>query len=272
MVFDLSKRIVKCFPPVLCSIVFYAFALAQIVSVPEDQANRIAERVFANECFSKGECLIEWNGGEEFLSLGIGHFIWYPAGPKGPFEESFLKYLSYARDAGEKIPAWLDTTPFPACPWSSREDFLAQQKDPRLLELREFLQAGKHGQAAFLIRRLDDALPLILQGLDSAEAKQISKKFYQLCSSSSGLYALVDYINFKGLGILQTERYNGEGWGLLQVLSLMNETDDAFAARQDFVRAARVVLTQRVANSPPERNEQRWLAGWLTRLETYLQE
>jgi hypothetical protein len=251
---------------------FSGTVLAQTISISEEEAARIAERVFANECFSKDDCLIEWNAGEEFLSLGIGHFIWYPEGPKGPFEESFLKYLSYTRNSGEKIPHWLDTVPFPACPWSSREDFLANQEDARLAELREFLLASKPRQAAFLIQRLEEALPLILHGLESEEAKQIRKKFYQVYSAPSGIYALVDYINFKGLGILATERYNGEGWGLLQVLSLMHETDSPAAARQEFVRAAKTILTRRVANSPPERNEQRWLSGWLTRLDSYLKE
>ena len=247
-------------------------ALAQTISISEEETTWIAERVFENECFSKGECLIEWNAGEEFLSLGLGHFIWYPAGLKGPFEESFLKYLSYARESGEEIPGWLNTTPFPVCPWNSRADFLANQNDSRLLELKEFLLATKPRQAAFLIKRLDDALPLILDGLEAENAKKISKKFYLVSSSPSGIYALVDYINFKGLGILETERYKGEGWGLLQVLSLMNESDGPSAAQQEFVRAAKIVLTQRVANSPAERNEQKWLSGWLRRLDSYLKE
>jgi len=251
---------------------FLGITLAQNISVTPEETARIAERVFENECFSKGECLIEWNPGEEFLSLGIGHFIWYPQGQKGPFEESFLKYLSYARESGEKIPDWLNATPFPACPWNSCVDFLNNQQDPRLLELRQFLSATKPRQADFLIKRLEDALPLILDGLATENARQIRQKFYLLVSSPPGIYALVDYINFKGLGILETERYQGQGWGLLQVLSQMNEPDSASAARPEFVRAAKIVLTQRVANSPAERNEQRWLAGWLWRVESYLKE
>ena len=29
---------------------------------------------------------------------------------------------------------------------------------------------------------------------------------------------MIDYVNFKGDGLKPTERYKGEGWGLLQVL------------------------------------------------------
>jgi hypothetical protein len=75
----------------------------------------------------------------------------------------------------------------------------------------------------------------------------------------------VDYVNFKGEGTLETERYKGEGWGLLQVLETMGEGP----ALQEFSRAADKVLTRRVQNSPPERGEQRWLAGWRSRVRSY---
>ncbi len=251
---------------------FCAIAPAQDIVLSQEETSRITERVFANECFSKNDCLVEWNDGEDFLSLGIGHFIWYPEGRKEPFEESFLKYLRYAQDCGEKIPNWLDIASLPACPWNSREDFLANQNDPRLVELKEFLLATKPRQAAFLIKRLEGALPLIINGLAVGDAKRISKKFYLVASSPAGIYALVDYINFKGLGTLETERYQGQGWGLLQVLSLMNEPVSESAAQQEFVCAAKLILSQRVANSPPERNEQKWLPGWLRRVESYLSE
>jgi hypothetical protein len=42
------------------------------------------------------------------------------------------------------------------------------------------------------------------------------------------------------------------------------------AAVQEFVRAAEIILERRVSNSPPERNEKRWLPGWKVRVHTYL--
>jgi hypothetical protein len=77
---------------------------------------------------------------------------------------------------------------------------------------------------------------------------------------------LMDYVNFKGEGVSPSERYRGQGWGLLQVLETMPATGPAIPA---FVEAADKVLTRRVANSPPARGEARWLAGWRNRLETY---
>ena len=78
-----------------------------------------------------------------------------------------------------------------------------------------------------------------------------------------------DYVNFKGEGIKETERYQGKGWGLLQVLEEMEGYPEDRVATAEFSRAAATVLTRRVANSPSSRGEKRWLAGWLNRCKTY---
>ncbi|MGH7938710.1 MAG: hypothetical protein ACRD5Z_14590, partial [Bryobacteraceae bacterium] len=65
---------------------------------------------------------------------------------------------------------------------------------------------------------------------------------------------------------LATERYDGRGWGLLQVLEGMS---DEAAATYAFAESAARVLRERVANSPPDRHESRWLPGWLNRVSTY---
>src|SRR5205814_4282586 len=73
---------------------------------------------------------------------------------------------------------------------------------------------------------------------------------------------------FKGEGVLHTERYQGQGWGLLQVLEAMHGNSDS-GAPDEFARAARMVLTRRVQNSPVDRHESRWLTGWLRRVTSY---
>src|SRR3989338_7925466 len=83
---------------------FLTDASAQGISVSQQEIQQIGERVFENECASKDENLIVWNEGEGFLSLGIGHFIWYPAKGKKPFVGSFVKFIEYAKISGEKIP------------------------------------------------------------------------------------------------------------------------------------------------------------------------
>ncbi len=84
----------------------------------------------------------------------------------------------------------------------------------------------------------------------------------------AGTFALIDYVNFKGEGTLLTERYNGQGWGLLQVLEAMPGEGDATRA---FSQAAKAMLARRVRNAPPERHEERWLPGWEARVERYAQ-
>ena len=57
-----------------------------------------------------------------------------------------------------------------------------------------------------------------------------------------------------------------EGWEMAQGKDAIVKT----FTLDDFVAAATRVLERRVANAPSERNEQRWLAGWRNRLQSYL--
>ena len=46
--------------------------------------------------------------------------------------------------------------------------------------------------------------------------------------------------------------------------------EDSISPVNDFAKAAKLVLVQRVENSPPERRESSWLQGWLNRIDSYL--
>ena len=190
--------------------IFSGIGAAQGIQLSSQEISWIGEKVFENECASKDECLVEWNESEDFLSVGIAHFIWYPKACAGPFEESFVKFLNYAKASGKKIPCWLNAKPFSACPWNSREEFLSDQKKPKLQELRGFLKATKSQQAEFIVERLKDALPVMLEKAPKKDRQKISRQFNRLASISAGVYALVDYLNFKGLGIFDSERYKGK--------------------------------------------------------------
>jgi hypothetical protein len=87
-----------------------------------------------------------------------------------------------------------------------------------------------------------------------------------VAATPNGVYALVDYVNFKGEGTNPRERYRGQGWGLLQVLQEMND-NSAGPAAAEFSRAAKRVLARRIANAP--RREDQWRAGWFTRCDSY---
>jgi hypothetical protein len=140
-------------------------------------------------------------------------------------------------------------------------------QSPQMLQLRELLRTTIARQARFAALRLEQALPKMLAAASASERERIKVNFYHVAGERLGLYALMDYVNFKGEGVNPAERYRGQGWGLLQVLEAMPAAGPPLPG---FAKAADQVLTRRVANSPAARNEAKWLPGWRNRLETYL--
>lgn len=238
------------------------------ITLSQGEALRIGKRIWQNECKGTISGLTSWNAGEEFASLGIGHFIWYPEGKRGPFEESFPKLIAFMSSHGAKLPDFLPPgTGDLRCPWNSRAEFLHAQQTPEMKQLRQFLADTVDLQAQFLVDRLQHALTKMLDETAASNRANVQRQFERVANSAQGSYALIDYVNFKGEGVLHSERYNGQGWGLLQVLEEMRPT--AGDASAEFARAARAVLTRRVHNSPPARNESRWLPGWINRVNSY---
>jgi len=240
---------------------------ALAITLSRSDALKIGKRIWQNECNGTIAGLTSWNEGENFASLGIGHFIWYPKGQRGPFEESFPKLVGFMTTRGVTLPALVARAGEQPCPWSSREEFRRAQRSEEMKQLRQFLADTVDFQTEFLIARLQSSLPKMLAEAAPANRPNIERQFERVARTPQGCYALVDYVNFKGEGVLHTERYHGQGWGLLQVLDEMPA--DERDALKEFSRAAVVVLKRRVANSPPERKEARWLPGWLNRVRSY---
>lgn len=238
------------------------------INLTPAETRRIGNRIWQNECGGTVAGLTSWNAGENFASLGIGHFIWYPKGVRGPFDESFPKFVEFASRRGVKLPA--AATSKEGCPWKTRAEFNAAAQSPQMKDLRDFLARTVDLQAEFLVRRLDQALAKMLAESGSANQRRVRQQFDRVSGTAMGCYALVDYVNFKGEGVLATERYAGQGWGLLQVLEGMIGENDGPAAVKSFAESAKTVLKNRVRNSPPGRNEARWLPGWLKRIDTYV--
>jgi hypothetical protein len=236
------------------------------INISHSDALKIGKRVWQNECNGTVSGLTSWNQGEDFASLGIGHFIWYPKGRRAPFEESFPKLVNFISHRGAKLPTLLLTVG--ACPWNSRTEFVRAQNSIEMNQLRRFLVDTIDLQAEFLVARSEASLPKMLAEATPADRTNVQQQFERLTKTPQGCYALVDYVNFKGEGVLPTERYQGHGWGLLQVLEAMHGNSEAGAA-DEFARAAKAVLTQRVQNAPPERHESQWLTGWLRRVNSY---
>lgn len=239
--------------------------------ISEEEIQKIGQLIFINECGGKIENLLSWNEGEDFASLGIGHFLWYPKGKEGLFQESFPLYLEFLKQNGVKLPGWIEDSQDLDSPWNTREEFI-RNKDHKMTELRELLIETTDLQTVFIIERFKKSVPKLFESAPIELHDQIKTQLYRVAYSTMGMYALIDYVNFKGDGTRLTERYKGEGWGLLQVLEEMHGTEADVSAVEDFATAAIKVLKRRASNSPPERNEKRWIPGWENRVRTYVSE
>ena len=244
------------------------------ITLTEKQAHFIAKKVWQNEGAGKDKYLVWWNEGEDFASLGIGHFIWFSKGHTERFREVFPMLLEFMEKRDVKMPVWLNHKS--DLPWNSKRELAIAKKEQsrKYKELFHFLKTTMSYQAEFMADRLEKALPQILESIDEKRDREtIERKFNHMLYLKSGildergLYILLDYTNFKGEGTLKSERYNGEGWGLLQVLEYLDESKkNKYKA---FAHSAKAMLSRRIKNSPPKRGEERWRRGWSVRLDTY---
>jgi hypothetical protein len=242
--------------------------------LPPDLAKKIGQKIWLNETGGRSDAIISWNANEEFASLGIGHFIWFPIGKWLPFEESFPALLEFVRQKNVRLPAWLDQTQIPANPWTSRTEFRKNANSPQMKELRQFLLDTVAEQTQFMVARAQGAMEKILKTTpDGAEREHIVIQFTRVVRASDDFYPLIDYINFKGEGTnpnevaMDRETGRPQGWGLKQVLLKMNgDSSDPKVVRAEFADAVRFVLQQRVRNLPANRVFE---VGWLRRVATY---
>ena len=189
--------------------------MSQDVKLSDAQALEIGRRIWKNESGGTVSGLTAWNAGsnsprsESLTSSGI-------PGKRGPFEESFPKLVDYLASQGIHVPAWLRGS----CPWQSKSQFTADFQSPRMQQLRNLLNDTVAWQARFAALRMERALPKMLSAAPAAERDRIRANFTALRASHSDS-TLMDYVNFKGEGVVPGERYRGQGWGLLQVLETM---------------------------------------------------
>ena len=236
-------------------------------NISRSELNAIGEKIFKNEAAGKKENLVYWNEGENFPSLGIGHFIWYKQGEPGIFEESFPQLVEFLKSKNVKLPKIMAENKY--SPWKDRQELinLKTKKNPDIEELTNFLYDNKDLQVMFIFKRLEASLEKMMAV--SSNKENVRKQFYRVASSPNGLYPLIDYVNFKGEGTNPKERYNGQGWGLLQVLENMKGTETGKSALTEFSNSAKFVLQRRVNNSDSSKNERKWLQGWFNRCNTY---
>ncbi|MBX9568742.1 MAG: hypothetical protein K2X77_07595 [Candidatus Obscuribacterales bacterium] len=236
------------------------------LNLTREEKDRIGKKIWKNESGGTVDGLTAWNRGEEFPSLGIGHFIWMPKGVVTPFGDSFPEAMEFLRSHGKTPPAWIQ--PGTPAPWNSRDEFYKKFNSKQMVELRNFLADTVPEQTDFIIDRLEKALPKILAATPDNEKQKVQERFYRVLNSGpAGVFALADYVNFKGEGAADPVQYNNQGWGMRHVLQNMKDLDNPV---KDFSVSAREMLERRVKNAPPERHEERWLKGWTRRVEDYV--
>jgi len=252
------------FALLFCLFSFPALSTTYPINLSPEQTEQLGNLIWKNEGQQKIEHLTTWNKKEDFPSLGLGHFIWYPSAEKGPFKEQFPALLTFMQERGVVLPSWLQQAE--VAPWQSREQFYDDFNGVQLSALRKLLSEQLILQTQFIIKRLENAIPLILTSSSTLEQQRIERQLQRL-ATPTGVFALLDYVNFKGEGVSSNERYQDQGWGLKQVLLAMPM--ETTMPLRSFGFAADEILTRRVKNAP--RDEQQWLAGWRVRVHAYQQ-
>jgi hypothetical protein len=229
----------------------------------------IGDQIFKNEGGGSMDNLVHWNDGEDFASMGIGHFTWYPAGRAARFGNTFPDLLNYMQTKGVNLPPWLMQAKQHGAPWQTKAELMASKASPQVRELQNMLYQTRYLQTQFIVDRTRRATPRIVNATTPELRGRVAQNLNAVANTPGGWYALIDYTNFKGEGLNRNGGYNGQNWGLLQVLEEMRPAQAGQQALNEFADAAYRVLERRVRNSPPARNEARWLAGWSNRVNTY---
>jgi hypothetical protein len=165
------------------------------------------------------------------------------------------------------IPNWLKEQRNRGIPWSSREAFeKARTRDKRFKELENIVINTKALQTKFFFDRVVDSVPEIVKYAPKEKQEYIKNNYNAVADTQGGWYPLIDYINFKGKGIKESEKFNNQGWGLLQVLQNMRPVKKGSEALREFAKSAKFVLERRVKNNPADKKS---LKGWLKRVDTY---
>ncbi len=262
------------------------------ISLSEKEKKDFVRKSTFWEWEEKAEHVTQWNDGESFPSVGIGHYIWYPEyeNPKDipPYEESFpdlIRDLVELCYQGQKMPddfvkllKFLNYQPktgkINKAPWKTRDDFYKNYNDDNLILLRAFLNRPEVQicQVDFQIKRLNKTLGKITAKENNTHAA-LSAYLHKLAASPGGTAALVDYINFKGDGldpkeaVLNPSTKEVVRWGLLQVLQNVSPKDlESNQPLAVFKESATRTLANRVRVQP---EVAKWMPNWADRIDKY---
>lgn len=241
------------------------------ITIPiKEELAFIGDLIFFNETSRNEKFLVWWNNGENFASLGIGHAIWFIEGQDPGYEEGLPLLVEFYRTKNVTLPKILEENRH--CPWRSKDELESVRNSAEVIELTQFFLDTKDIQTEFMLQRCLASLEKIKAVSESPD--DIEKQFHRIADSEGGFYPLIDYVNFKGEGIKDTETRRGLGWGLKQVLEGMKGDETGASALTDFSVNASFMLSRLIVNSCSEGSEKcstlnRWHKGWLRRCLSY---
>ncbi|MFZ4116138.1 MAG: hypothetical protein ACOYK6_05380 [Chthoniobacterales bacterium] len=206
--------------------------------------------------------LLSWDE-RGFAYVGVCESIWYPEMPAADkkFVGDWEGFCADLKNRGMEVPELT----LHSAPWHSQEELdadLANLKKSdqeignldqitRKNELNDLLTFLKREDVmkieyGTLVDRLEKAIDpnseaSMLKNLPPAKAEIIKKNFDLVAAINDkvgnplGLYALVDYCNFKGEGVAPAEHYNTQAWGLGEVLFQMEDLCSDISTLNDYI-------------------------------------
>lgn len=253
--------------------------IPQASDLTDEQLLEIGIKIWQNQCGvwnCPGKITHEMKDGitsweAHYALIGIGQCIWYPADETKNFQEDWPRVAQALKEKGYPIEDWM----LEACPWKNNKEFFADFDEDRLKSLRKMLvkKALIIEQARCIAMRLDESLKNMTDAVDAetnitkAEKGDLKNiiigNFYQVSTADypRGLYAMMDYVHFKGEGVLATEvTSEGLHFGLRQALEQMDlRTVNKVGAIPAFVEAT--------INMIPSRKDNQYFKN---RMETYM--
>lgn len=214
-----------------------------------------AQQIFKNEAGGSKDMLAYWSDIEAFASLGMNHYLWAPnAAAAEKHGQTFPSFIRYAQSRGVNPPQWMLESIY--LPWATRAEFnqAKANKDPKMTELQNFIEDTMSLQAEFSIDRAEKAFTRLQK-----DYPELMPKVEALFKTKQGVFAFIDYVNFKGEGYGSGD----SGYGLVQVLRGMKLSDDKTPV-QSFEESAKQALRRRkdAASS---------IKGWSARIDRYSQ-
>ncbi len=223
--------------------------LPKATDLSDDELLQIGMQIWQNQCSvwdapdtkitsSMKQGLTDWDDDSDVATIGMGQYLWYSSDATNRMQEDWPTVAQALQAKGYPIKQWV----LGECPWDTKEEFMAHFNGHKLTYLRKMLAKKPVivEQTRCDAERLDAALPKILASVHvdtnltddqkTTLKAVITKHFNEVAMTQTpvGLYALMDYVHFRGEGVLQTERIDGDiAWGLRQALTLMN--DDVIA-------------------------------------------